>query len=91
MGALAFSRHYCRRRVSGVLQDVEHGNEVRFVPADNNTGVGGNGEFAVGESVKRVDRDVRADAGGEFDQDLYFGSRVVLHFLNPDFSFVDGL
>ena len=76
--------------MGGVLQDVENGDEVRLVAVDDYAGVGRYGQFAVGEGVERIDRHVRADARGEFDEDLHVGGGIVLYFFDPDLTLFHG-
>ena len=50
--------------VRDVLQNVQHRDEVRLVAVHDDTGVGADGQFAVGKGVQRINRHVGADTRG---------------------------
>lgn len=72
------------------FDEVVDGDEAGFVVMDDD-GVGGEGEFAVGEGVEGLDGLVGIDARGEVDQDFDFSGGVVFDAEDFDFAlFVGG-
>ena len=70
-----------------VAQDFVHPHEVRMTVLDH-TGIGRDGNLAVGEGVERVDGLVGRDVVLQLDHDLHAVRRHVVHLLDLDLSLV---
>lgn len=89
-----FDFEFAAKDVAGVFgadfDEIVDGEESGFVVVDDD-GVGGEGEFAVGEGVEGLDGLVGVDAWGEVDEDFDFSGGVVLDTEDLDFAlFVGG-
>ena len=73
-----------------VYQHVADGEELRLLVADD-TAVGRDVDFAVGESIEGIECLVRRHTRGQVYQDFHFRTGQVVHALCLDFPFLNGL